>query len=303
MQAEALCHLLGAVRISAAAFVDTDLAMAQAIRMIPKNAKGALFCHLVTNGACTVRSAAQGEIGLRRGDVVAFPAGSEHSLHAVCGQASLICGTFLWDGVPFRPLLNILPSLIVCSNASADTVSNFYSLIADEAGRYGASQQGVLARLAEALIIKIAAAHLASSVDDRACTALWDRHVSQAISLMHRDPTGDWTLVRLSRAVGMSRSALASRFTSLIGIPPIQYLAMWRMKLAAGMLAMGRGSIAQIAVEVGYDSEAAFNRAFKRTVGIPPAAWRRRRQGAQTREHKGNPRTIPMFAAPMPNVR
>lgn len=303
MQADAICHLLRAVRIAAAAFADTELTPAQAIQPAPKNGQAGLFCHLVTQGACTVQSAGCGEIGLRRGDVIAFPRGSAHAIRAACGQCHLICGTFLWDGAPFRPLLNILPSAIVCNSVSNPSISAFYSLIADEAAHYGASQQGVLARLAEALVIKIATAFLASPAHDRVWPALQDRHVSMAISLMHDNPTSEWTLDRLSRAVGMSRSALANRFTSLIGVPPIQYLAMWRMKLAAGLLAAGRGSIAQIAIDVGYDSEAAFNRAFKRMVGIPPATWRRSRCGVQGRERYERSQPVPALPAAMANPR
>jgi AraC-like DNA-binding protein len=94
------------------------------------------------------------------------------------------------------------------------------------------------------------------------------------LNLLHGNPAADWTLDELAKLVGLSRSTLAQRFTHLIGQPPMQYLTRWRMQLAAGLLVSGREPISRIAEAVGYDSEAAFNRAFRRTVGPPPAAWR-----------------------------
>jgi AraC-like DNA-binding protein len=97
---------------------------------------------------------------------------------------------------------------------------------------------------------------------------------------MHEQPEQDWTIDELGRRVGLSRSALHERFVQLIGVPPMQYLAQWRMQAAARLLLETRATIAAIALDVGYDSEAAFTRAFKRLVGKPPAAWRRERDAA-----------------------
>lgn len=103
---------------------------------------------------------------------------------------------------------------------------------------------------------------------------LRDRYVGAALRLMHGCPAHSWTLDTLAREVGLSRSAFAERFARIMGTPAMHYLGKWRLQLAADSL--GRGiSIAQVASEVGYDSEAAFNRAFKRQVGMPPGAWRR----------------------------
>ena len=110
--------------------------------------------------------------------------------------------------------------------------------------------------------------------------ALRDRAVSRALALLHEAPAQDWTLEDLGQRVGASRSALHDRFVDLVGIPPMRYLAQWRMQMAARLLLETRAAVAQIALEVGYDSEAAFARAFKRQVGQPPAAWRRARDAA-----------------------
>ena len=89
-------------------------------------------------------------------------------------------------------------------------------------------------------------------------------------------PCENWTIEELAREVGALRSVLAERFTGLVGIPPMQYLAKWRMQIASGLLSGGGTNIATVAAEIGYGSEAAFSRAFKKMVGVPPSAWRRR---------------------------
>jgi AraC-like DNA-binding protein len=113
--------------------------------------------------------------------------------------------------------------------------------------------------------------------------ALRDRHVGQAISLLHERPADPWTVEELDRQVGLSRSALHERFVELTGQAPMQYLANWRMQLGAGLLRRGQTKVAAAGQEVGYDSEAAFARAFKRLVGQPPAASSRRKPGDRSR--------------------
>src|SRR5690606_19280387 len=107
--------------------------------------------------------------------------------------------------------------------------------------------------------------------------ALRDRHVGRAIALMHAQPAQAWTVEALGRRVGLSRTVLHERFAELTGQAPMHYLANWRMQLGAGLLREGRATVAAVAQEVGYESEAAFARAFKRLTGLPPAAWRRSR--------------------------
>lgn len=106
---------------------------------------------------------------------------------------------------------------------------------------------------------------------------LRDPYVGRALAALHGEPGAPWTLEDLARAAGLARSSLAERFAALVGEPPMQYLARWRMQLAAGLLAATHDGVAAIGARVGYASEAAFHRAFKKHVGVPPAAWRRRR--------------------------
>jgi AraC family transcriptional regulator, alkane utilization regulator len=103
---------------------------------------------------------------------------------------------------------------------------------------------------------------------------LRDTIVGQALAILHGEPRASWTVERLARSVGVSRSVLAERFTAMLGTPPMQYLAMWRMQLASHLLVRG-DSVAAVASGVGYESEAAFSRAFKKFVGQPPATWRK----------------------------
>src|SRR6185295_4909604 len=111
-----------------------------------------------------------------------------------------------------------------------------------------------------------------------------DRFVARALTLMHARPAHPWTVEDLAHRVGMSRSALAQRFADLIGVAPMQYLAQWRLRLAARQLRLSDRPLASVAEDVGYDSETAFNRAFKREFGVPPATWRRNAADSATRD-------------------
>lgn len=106
--------------------------------------------------------------------------------------------------------------------------------------------------------------------------ALRDRHVGAALGLLHRAPERDWTNASHASEVGLSRSRFAGRFTALVGQPPLTYLTRWRMEKAAGLLHEGDLGLAEIAGRVGYESEAAFSRAFRRHFGVPPGVYRRR---------------------------
>jgi AraC-like DNA-binding protein len=101
-----------------------------------------------------------------------------------------------------------------------------------------------------------------------------DPHVGRALGLVHADPARGWTVEELARESGISRAALAKRFAELVGDTPMQYLAGWRMHLARSLLRESNIGVAQLAARVGYESEAAFSRAFRRAVGLPPATWR-----------------------------
>ena len=135
----------------------------------------------------------------------------------------------------------------------------------------------MLAKLSELLFVEAVRRYSETLPDGQTgwLAGLRDPHVARALALLHRDITRRWTVDDLGREVGLSRSALADRFIKLIGLPPMHYLAGWRMQVATQKLRNTSASLAQIAEIVGYDSEAAFSRAFKKALGASPATWRR----------------------------
>jgi AraC-like DNA-binding protein len=137
----------------------------------------------------------------------------------------------------------------------------------------------MLAKLAEVMFVEVIRKHIASLPKDSRgwLSALRDRHIGRAIQAIHGQPARQWTLEMLAHEVGLSRSVFAERFVHCVGLSPMNYLGRWRMQLAARRLEIPDVSIAQIAAEVGYESEAAFNRSFKKYVGVPPGAWRKTR--------------------------
>jgi transcriptional regulator GlxA family with amidase domain len=134
----------------------------------------------------------------------------------------------------------------------------------------------MLVRLSEMLFIDAIRQYLATLPEDSCgwLAGVRDRFVGRALALMHADPAEAWTVAELGRQVGLSRSAFHARFAELLGQTPMQYLASWRMQAAAALLRDTAATVATVAGDVGYESEASFSRAFKRFVGKPPAVWR-----------------------------
>jgi AraC-like DNA-binding protein len=190
----------------------------------------------------------------------------------------LVCGFVGCDLRPFNPLIESLPRLL---HLKAGGVGAWVAPVLDQAVSESRQQrpgsEAVLERVSEMVFVDAARRYLESLSDGGSgwLAALRDRHVGKAIALLHAKPAEPWTVDELGRQVGLSRSALHERFVDLVGHPPMQYLTNWRIQLGAGLLRQGEVTVATIAQEVGYDSEAAFARAFKRLVGQPPAAWRR----------------------------
>jgi AraC-like DNA-binding protein len=138
---------------------------------------------------------------------------------------------------------------------------------------------GVLAKLAEVLFIEVLRLYMNEETADRSgwLVAVRDRIVGTALTQLHTRPAHSWTLEALARAAGTSRSVLAERFQHLVGSAPMEYLTHWRMVLAASLLCRSNAPLAQIAEDIGYQTDTAFIRAFRREYGLPPAAWRRQR--------------------------
>lgn len=193
---------------------------------------------------------------------------------------TIVCGFLGCDLQPFNPLIAALPRLLhLRADADNAWISNFTQQAVAESHARRPGGEAMLARMSEMMFVD-AVRRYADRLPTQSAgwlAGLRDRFIGRALALMHEAPAQSWTIDELGRRVGLSRSALHERFVQLIGVPPMQYLAQWRMQVAARLLLETRATVAAIALDVGYESEAAFARAFKRLVGMPPAAWRRER--------------------------
>jgi AraC-like DNA-binding protein len=160
--------------------------------------------------------------------------------------------------------------------ASAQWLTSSLKFSISETTTQRAGAGTVLAKLSELMFVEALRRHIESLPSEQTgwLAGLRDKFVGKTLALIHARPAHDWTVDALAGEVGLSRSALAERFTGFVGQPPMQYLTRWRLQLAADMLRSSSRGVAAIGSEVGYDSEAAFSRAFKREFGMAPAAWR-----------------------------
>lgn len=197
-------------------------------------------------------------------------------------RTRMVCGFLGCDGGEANPVIATLPRMLkldVGQGSAAAWIRSTFQYAAEEiaAGRPGS--ETVLAKLSELLFVESVRRYVADMPADQTgwLAGLRDPFVARALALLHRDIARPWTVDDLCREAGLSRSALADRFIRLVGVPPMRYLGNWRMQVACQRLRNTSASLAQIAVQVGYDSEAAFSRAFKKAVGLAPATWRRTR--------------------------
>ncbi len=275
--------------------------------------------HALTRGRCVGGLVGEPPVALEAGDVICFPHGDPHVLASAPGlraipdlsayarpahgalpfrvkygagpaEVELVCGFLGCDARPFNPLLAALPRVLRASDRDGPRrgwLSRFVDVAEAESRSPGLGGESVLSRVSELLFVELVRRHVEGLAPNRSgwLAGLCDPHVGRALAALHASPSESWTVELLARAAGLARSSLAERFAELIGEPPMQYLARWRMQVAAGLLATTHDGVAGIAARVGYASEAAFNRAFKKIVGVPPAKWRRGRTA--------DPRTAP----------
>jgi len=316
---DALSDVLRAVRLTGAVFFDVQASEPWVAETPQGGAiVGAIFpgadhlipYHVITGGACFGGLIGEPAIHLSAGDVIVFPHGHAHAMSSAPGMrdapdpdkfrrpghgqlpfsismgeapdpAHLVCGFLACDARPFNPLLSALPPVITVSERAGGAIGAFVQLALAESRAPRPGGESVLGRLSELMFVDVIRRYLESLPADRAdwLAGLREPFVGRALEALHRSPARDWTLEALSHDVGLSRSALAERFTQFVGQPPMQYLANWRMQLAANYLTGGTDSVAAIAERVGYESEAAFSRAFKKAVGAAPSHWRKDRNG------------------------
>jgi AraC-like DNA-binding protein len=201
-------------------------------------------------------------------------------------QTTLVCGFLGCDARPFNPLLASMPRVLHLRDVareSASWVGGLLRTAVEESNRKRPGGEALLERMSEMLFVEILRRYADELAPSQTgwLAGMRDVAVGRALSLMHGRPQEAWTLERLAERAGLSRSALHERFSHFIGQPPMQYLASWRMQLASARLRETDAKVIDVALDVGYENEAAFARAFRRIVGTSPAAWRRdRRRGA-----------------------
>jgi len=213
-------------------------------------------------------------------------------------RTTVVCGFLGCDARPFNPLLASLPRLLRLAGAAAGAeswVAMFLRAAVEESNRQRPGGEAVLERMSEMMFVDLLRRHLETLPPEQTgwLAGMRDPGVGRTLALLHADPGASWTLEKLGEEAGLSRSVLHERFAHFIGKPPMQYLTQWRMQVAAVRLRDTEAKILEIALDVGYESEAAFSRAFRREVGVAPSAWRRaRRDPAQARAPDGRRVTI-----------
>jgi AraC-like DNA-binding protein len=281
-------------------------------------AQDVISYHVMTRGSCWAGLLDGEPVRVEAGDVLVFPQGDPYFMSndgvapltapdvdgtiaflrgVAAGQlpfaiasggggpegVGVVCGFLGCDRRPFNPLLSSLPRLLVVRRGDPspeDRLERLISLTLAESEDRHPGGETVRVRLNELMFVEVIRRHL-TTISPRQTgwlAGLRDEMVARSLALLHQEPGRPWTLLALARASGVSRSALADRFTRLIGEPPMQYLARWRMQIAARRLAGGFVKVSTVALEVGYRSEAAFSRAFKRMTGVAPASWRHRHE-------------------------
>jgi len=191
----------------------------------------------------------------------------------------LVCGFLGCDVLPFNPLIASLPRLMhERAGVEEDEawLAQFVRSCGSGAGGMRPGDAAVLERMSEMMVLDLIRRHVNRLTDQQSgwLGGLRDRHVGRALVRLHARPTEDWTIEKLADEVGLSRSALHDRFVQFTGQPPMQYLTCWRMQLAAGLLRRRGAQVTSVALDVGYESVAAFSRAFKRVTGVAPSRWR-----------------------------
>jgi AraC-like DNA-binding protein len=307
-------RLTGAAFFEIAAEAPWAVASPPREMILPRILPGAdhlIAYHAVTAGRCVANIAGSAPIELKAGEVIVFTNGDPHVMSSSPGMradptspdvldiaaaaqvpflinygsanaasARLVCGYLACDARPFNPLIEALPPVMKAGDPNGTDpgwLGQFIRFAVAETADKRAGGETVLTKLSELMFIDVVRRHIATLPAEKAgwLAGLRDPLVGGALTLIHDKPAHDWTIESLAKQAGLSRSVLAERFTAGVGMPPMHYLAKWRMQIASELLSGGNTNVASIAAKIGYESEAAFSRAFKKMIGVPPSAWRR----------------------------
>jgi AraC-like DNA-binding protein len=293
---------------------------------LSSNSKHVIIFHLLTEGRGYIQFDGDGRtIPLNAGDIVIFPHGDPHimgnglpvtpvdsaqalervlsggltvSRHGGGGEITrLICGYMACEPQLSRVFLGGLPPLLkinIRNDASGQWLEHSIRYSVGQADGCGPGGEAVLARLSEALFIETLRRYIALLPPEQTgwLAGIRDQDVGKALALLHRKPAHPWTVASLANEVGVSRSVLAERFRRYLSETPIAYLTRWRLQLGAQLLTSTSNSVAQIAAEVGYESESSFNRAFKSEFSLPPARFRSRTKSVHSTAVRRTPTII-----------
>ncbi len=285
------------------------------------SAEHLIIYHLVTEGEAFVQLDEGAPVHLSAGDIVMFPHGHRHRMGngspprlltpevvlkfircrslgpmQAGGDGQLtrfVCGFMGCDPQLCRPILAGLPSVLkvnIRSSPAGEWLESSIRHLVSEASSNVPGSNAMLAKVSEALFVQTMRQYVAGLPSDQRgwLAGARDPVVGKSLAILHSRVNHCWTIAELAREVGLSRSALLDRFSRYLSEPPMAYLTRWRLQLAARRLASTPRSVAEIAEEVGYESETAFNRAFKRAFGVPPARYRRERR-AESADSSGEP--------------
>jgi AraC-like DNA-binding protein len=285
-----------------------------AARLLAQTGRHVIIYHLLLRGRAYVRLEGGDRASLADGDIVTLPHGDAHLLGngegaslidgvtmlpkvlarglelvrvGGGGERSLfVCGFLACDPLLSKTLLQALPPLVkvnISHDPSGQWLENSLRFAVAEAAAAREGASAVLAKLSEVAFIETVRRHISALPDTETgwLAGARDPGVGRVLYLFHQRPAHPWTMPQVAKAVGVSRSVLAERFRHLLGEPPMAYLTNWRLQLGARALMSTNRSVAEIASEVGYETEASFNRAFKRRFHLPPARYRKSRQAGQ----------------------
>ncbi len=283
-------------------------AMERAAPLLSPGTERLIGYHLVAEGKAFARLAGAAEVPLAAGDIAIFPHGDPHTVtngaptelidssaaigRFLAGNLStfridgggeatrFVCGYFGCERHAARLFLNGLPAMIkinVRGDVAGEWLESSIRHLLSEAASERPGRTALLSKMAEALFIETLRRYMERLPSEQIgwLAGARDPVVGTALSLLHRKPSHPWTVAELATEAGSSRAVVAERFTRLLGEPPLTYLARWRLQLAARKLQTTQQAVLQVASDVGYESEAAFNRAFKREFGLPPAQYRK----------------------------